>query len=448
MAYLLVGKGVKDYRVFRFSDRITIGRAETNDVVLNDVDDRLVSRRHAEIDKERNGYVLRDRSKNGTFLEGARIDSSPLVHGMKFEVVNYEITFVGDFAVANVPARAEKPHSPSADGEAGVETLVPEGSEAAAAAKLRARLEQDGIIVVSDKMLGLYRDVETVARIAVPVLILGEAGTGKEHVARTLHRYSGRKGQFVAINCSSIPEGLFESELFGSVRGAYNNAVDKPGKLELADGGTCFLDEVGDMSPASQPKLLRFIEDNQLTRLGDTRTKKIDVRLIAATNQDLKRMVEQSGFRKDFYERLACIRLGLPPLRERKEEIGALTEFFLRKFSEEYGWTVPPISPGARRLLEAYDWPGNIRQLRNALLAVSAQGKGTTIYPNDLLSVAGELADRGSVKHKGIRPMAEVEADHIREALRETGGNKAEASRLLGISRDTLYKKLKKYGMG
>ncbi len=450
MAYLVVGKEVKDYRVFRFTDRITVGRAETNDVVLSDRDDLLVSRRHADICKEREGYVLRDRSKNGTWVEGRRIDSCLLVHGTKFEIVDYEITFVDEGAVADVSHRRQKGGSRTDGGwEEGVDTLAPSGVEDDASSRLKARLREDGVVVVSEKMTGLYRDVETVARIAVPILILGEAGTGKEHVARTLHAYSGRTGRMVAINCSSIPGGLFESELFGCVKGAFNNAVDKAGKLEMAEGGTCFLDEVGDMSLESQPKLLRFIEDQEITRLGDTKTRRVDVRLIAATNQDLKGMIRRSVFRKDFYERLACIRLELPPLRERKEEIPVLMDHFLEQFSQTYGWRVPGISKSAREILEAYDWPGNIRELRNLLLAVSALVKGERITSKDLKAVTEELGQAPTTRAApGVRPIAEVEAGHIREALRETGGNKARASRLLGISRDTLYKKMKKYGIG
>ena len=447
MAYLVVGKEVKDYRVFRFSEGITLGRAETNDVVLSDRDDLLVSRRHAEICKEGEGYVLRDRSKNGTWVEGGRIDSYRLVHGTKFEIVDYEITFLDEDAVADVSLRRKGDSASDRGREEGVDTLVPSGMADEASSRLKARLREEGVVVVSEKMAGLYRDVETVARISVPILILGEAGTGKEHVARTLHAYSGRKGRMVAINCSSIPEGLFESELFGCVKGAFNNAVDKAGKLEMAEGGTCFLDEVGDMSLESQPKLLRFIEDQEITRLGDTKTRRVDVRLIAATNQDLKGMIRRSAFRKDFYERLACIRLELPALRERKEEIPVLTDYFLKRFSQMYGWPVPGISKSAREILEAYDWPGNIRELRNVVLAVSALVKGERITCKDLKAVTEELGQAPTTRAvQGVRPIAEVEAGHIREALRETEGNKARASRLLGISRDTLYKKMEKYG--
>ncbi len=194
---------------------------------------------------------------------------------------------------------------------------------------------KDETIIHSETMLRLYEDIRTIGPINVPVLILGEAGTGKELVASALHSFSNRQGTYVTLNCSAIPEGIFESELFGSVKGAFHNAVDKPGKLEMAHSGTIFLDEIGDMDLALQPKLLRFLENREITRLGDTRVKKLDVRVVAATNQDLGKMMQEKNFREDFFQRLSCFVLKVPPLRERKEDISLLINYFTNKFCQE-----------------------------------------------------------------------------------------------------------------
>jgi transcriptional regulator with PAS, ATPase and Fis domain len=294
-------------------------------------------------------------------------------------------------------------------------------------------------------MIRLYRDAKTVAGIHVPVLILGEPGVGKEHIAHAVHNYSSAEGNFIALNCSSIPEGLFESELFGSVKGAFNTAVDKPGKLELADRGTIFLDEIGDMGLSLQPKLLRFIEDHEITRLGDTKPRKVKARVVAATNQDLKAMMAQNTFREDFYQRLACIKLEVPPLRERREDIPPLSEFFLKRFSKEQGWKTPSLSPSAIKLLADYHWPGNIRELRNTLLGAMIQVGGKTIYPRHLSAVSEELREASRKPDRSFLSIEEMEKKHIEDALEQAAWNKTEAAKLLGISRDTLYNKITKY---
>jgi len=308
-------------------------------------------------------------------------------------------------------------------------------------------LAQEGIIVESDEMVALYRDVKAVAGLNVPVLIVGEAGSGKEHVAHALHNYSQASGNFIALNCSSIPEGLFESELFGCVKGAFNNAIDKPGKLELANDGTLFLDEIGDMSLVLQPKLLRFIEDKELTRLGDMKTKKVNVRIIAATNQDLKAMMQRGAFREDFFQRLACIKLNVLPLRERKKDIGPIADFFVSKFSREYHWEASRISANAMKILMQYHWPGNIRELKNVLLSVLVRVQGKTVYPRHLTAVSEDMGATAKGTSRSFLSMEDMEKRHIMEALERTDWNKAEAARLLEISRDTLYKKIRKYDL-
>jgi Nif-specific regulatory protein len=286
-----------------------------------------------------------------------------------------------------------------------------------------------------------------VAEINVPVLITGEPGTGKEKVAQALHIFSNMKGAFVPLNCSSIPEGIFESELFGSVKGAFHNAVDKPGKLELASDGTIFLDEVGDMHLSLQPKLLRFLEDKKLSRLGDTKVKTINVRVIAATNQNLKTMMGERKFREDFYQRLACVRLDIPPLRERKDDILPLTEFFLSKFSREHNLEAGRISDKAKTMLLDYHWPGNVRELGNILLNAIIRRRGKVIEADHLLA-ASEITPSPEPSPSGtFLSMQDMEKIHIKEALERTGWNKVDAAKLLGMSRDTIYKKIQKYNI-
>jgi DNA-binding NtrC family response regulator len=451
MPYLIMCKDSKDYRVFRFSNVVKIGRAESNDIVLNDLNDLAISRHHAYIEQREGRDILFDQSANGTFVDDERIERYPLSHGTVFRVLDYLFTYVEDSAAESIDQKAGDGQELSIkdqDSQA-VETLVPigdkRGDEADEKTALKNRLLQEGIIVESEKMVALYQDVQAVAGINVPVLILGEPGTGKEHVARALHNFSKVSGGFVPLNCSSVPEGIFESELFGSVRGAFHNATNKPGKLELANGGTIFLDEIGDMSLSLQPKLLRFIEDKKITRLGDTKIRKLAVRVVAATNQDLKTMMQEKTFREDFYHRLACIKLKIPPLRERKEDILPLTEFFLSKFSNEHNWRVPRISDNGMKMLMEYHWPGNIRELRNVLFNVLVHVRGKTIYPRDFAVASEEMRAIATQSTKSLISMNDMQKRHIIDALERAGWNKAKASKLLGISRDTLYRKLQKY---
>lgn len=311
---------------------------------------------------------------------------------------------------------------------------------------LKSRLAtQDETIVRSDKMVKLYEDIHTIAAINVPVFIQGEAGSGKEHVASALHAFSGRKGAYIPLNCSAIPEGIFESELFGSKKGAYHEAIDKPGKLELAEGGTLFLDEVADMSLTLQPKLLRFLENGEITRLGDTRSRRLDVRVVTATNRDVAAMIRANQFRDDLFQRLSCFTLKVPPLRERIEDIEPLTRYFLRKFSAEYNWQEPRVTDGGLQLLVQYQWPGNVRQLRNVLLRLAVQSQGRLITEREILALSEEFGAMEPARIEVFPSLEEVEKQHIKAALERAGGNISDAAALVGIARSTLYQKMKKY---
>ncbi len=312
--------------------------------------------------------------------------------------------------------------------------------------ELKNRLAvSDETIIRSEAMLKLYEDIKTIAPINVPVLILGEAGSGKELVASALHSFSRRKGAYVALNCSAIPEGIFESELFGSVKGAFHNALDKAGKLETAHNGTLFLDEIGDMGLALQPKLLRFLEDREIVRLGDTKVKKLDVRVVAATNQDLDTMMREKKFREDFFQRLSCFVLKVPPLRERKEDIAPLIHYFLKRFAQEYNWTVPALTTPVLQNMVEYSWPGNVRELRNTVLRLSVQARGKKITSDDLARISETFGEEALQKVASFPSLEEMEKKYIRKALERAGWNISDAAKMVGIARSTFYQKMKKF---
>lgn len=288
------------------------------------------------------------------------------------------------------------------------------------------------------------------------VLILGESGTGKELIARAVHKMSHRaKNPFIKVNCAAIPEELIESELFGSDRGAFTGAVrTRDGKFLQADGGTLFLDEIGDMSLAVQAKVLRALEQGEFERVGGAKTFRVDVRVIAATNKNLHAEVEQGKFREDLYFRLNVVPLTAPPLRERREDIPALAEHFLNAYADENGFLPKTLSVEARDLLLQYDWPGNIRELKNLVERLSIMVSGDTIYPGDLPTLDGMTIPKQSSTFpdlgagKTLRQVREaVERHYIAEALVRHKGNVTRASSALGIERTNLHKKIKQYDL-
>ena len=288
------------------------------------------------------------------------------------------------------------------------------------------------------------------------VLVLGESGTGKELIARAVHKMSHRaKNSFVKVNCAAIPEELIESELFGSDRGAFTGAVKtRDGKFLQADGGTLFLDEIGDMSLSVQAKVLRALEQGEFERVGGAKTFRVDVRVIAATNKNLHAEVEQGKFREDLYFRLNVVPLTAPPLRERREDIPALAEHFLKAYAEENGFLPKALSAEARDLLLQYDWPGNIRELKNLVERLSIMVSGDTIYPENLPTLDGMTIPRQPDSFpdlgagKTLRQVREaVERHYIAQALARHRGNVTRASNALGIERTNLHKKIKQYDL-
>ena len=318
--------------------------------------------------------------------------------------------------------------------------------------ELQQRLDvllQQGIAIGSSpafrRMMML---VDQVADSSATVLIQGESGTGKEIVAKTIHaRSARRKGPFVAVNCAALPETLLESELFGYEKGAFTGAAGrKEGRFELADGGTLFLDEVADLSPVTQPKILRVLQEGEFERLGGTRTIRVDVRVVAATNQDLAQMVREKRFREDLYYRLNVITINVPPLRERREDIHVLAQHFLRMYAAKNNRKLEGFTDEALRRLEAYAWPGNVRELENVIergvvLARSAQMDVADLPPE----IAGATPlPEGVLSVRIGTPLAEVEQRLLEETLRVTKGNKTLTARLLGIDPRTVSRKLER----
>jgi len=320
-------------------------------------------------------------------------------------------------------------------------------------ASLRERLGDAEPLGDSPAWRAVMETVRRVAPTSATVLFTGESGTGKEVAARALHRLSGRKGEFVAVHAAALPAELLESELFGHARGAFSGAVkDKPGFFERADGGTLFLDEIGELPQATQVKLLRVLQEGETVRLGETKPRRLDLRLAAATNSDLKAAVGSGKFRDDLYYRLAVVTVELPPLRERGEDVPLLTGHFLRRAAAAHGMPPRRFSPEAERRLAGYAWPGNVRELSNLCERLVILGRGEEIAPEEL---PVEMTGTGSADWPPSPPwgmgldeaLESLERKMLRRALAEAGGVAQRAAKILGIGRGAMQYKLKKYGL-
>ncbi|MEJ2008048.1 MAG: sigma-54 dependent transcriptional regulator [Acidobacteriota bacterium] len=325
------------------------------------------------------------------------------------------------------------------------------------------RYQFENIVAKSAGMQEVLATVERVAPTNSTVLLGGESGVGKDMIARAIHQHSRRvSGPFVKINCTAIPENLLESELFGYEKGAFTGAITaKPGKFELADKGTIFLDEIGDMPGSLQAKLLRVLQEREFERLGGTKTIKVDVRVVAATNQDLRAALEQGTFREDLYYRLNVVPISIPPLREHKEDIPYLVDHFIQRYAESSGNPIEGITPAAMKLLMDFHWPGNVRELENILERAVVMAAGSNIDVDDIrLDVAAPATSRAGVEPSSMAANGSVlpllpegtsleqfEDRIIKEALERAGGNKSQAARLLGLSRNALRYRLSKMGV-
>jgi DNA-binding NtrC family response regulator len=308
----------------------------------------------------------------------------------------------------------------------------------------------ENIIGQSARMRQIFELVTRVSDLAVNVLILGESGTGKEMIARAIHQNSARaENSFIPINCAAIPETLLESELFGYVRGAFTDAhKDRRGLFQAAKGGVLFLDEISEIPLSLQAKLLRVIEDKEVRPLGANQGEKVDVRLVSACNRDLERLVQEGRFRQDLYYRLNVIRIDLPPLRERAEDIPILIEHFMRKFGNQSRRHLDGVEPEALAALTRYPWPGNVRELEHTIERAVLLGKRALIGLEDLPSSFAGRSDEVFPVAEAVAKsytLRDLERDYIMRVMETTNGNKTEAARILGVDRTTLYRKLEEY---
>ena len=312
-------------------------------------------------------------------------------------------------------------------------------------AKLESELRDKrfgDIIGACPSMREVYRKLEKVAATDISVLITGETGTGKELVAREVHRRSARaSGPFVTINCGAIPENLIESELFGHIRGAFTGAVmDRPGKFHIADGGTLFLDEIGELPLNLQVKLLRVLQERVVMRVGSSKPEKVDIRIVAATNRDLEQMVKEGTFREDLYYRLNVVNLWLPPLRDRGDDVLIIAKVLLSKYAEEFQSPVRGFNPAAIQAIKKYTWPGNIRQLQNLIKKALVLCENKLLGPDDL--------DLGASAESGIMPLEKAKEDfqrrYVLEVLERNGGNRTQTARDLGVDPRTIFRYLEK----
>ena len=315
--------------------------------------------------------------------------------------------------------------------------------------RLRRRTESrcslGSLVGRSPAMLSLYGQIEQVAPASTTVIILGESGTGKEVTAREVHNHSSRRGgPFIAVSCATIPSTLLESELFGWTRGAFTGAsASRAGLFEAADGGTLLLDEIVAATTRAQLGLLRVLQEREVRRIGSTESRKVDVRVIAATNADLEKAIEEGAFRTDLYYRLNGVTLRLPPLRERPEDIPLLAEHFLCRYHDKLRRPARTLSPRAQELLCGYHWPGNVRELEHVIERAAIFASREIVRPRDLPESIQHA--RSGFAAIGLGPLEDIERNHIRDVLLHTNGNKLKAARILRIPRASLYRRIEKY---
>jgi len=413
-ALFVVNRGRDEGKEMVLQDpRVTIGTLPENSLVLTDA---TVSRQHAIVEETAKGYLLRDLdSSNGTFLNGVRVREGYLAAGSVIRLGQTEMTF------SPLEERLEN---------------------------LRSSADRFGALIGSSPpMKEVYGILERIAPTDVTVLLEGETGTGKELAARAIHANSRRaNGPFIVFDCGAVAPNLIESELFGHEKGAFTDAVKaRQGAFELADNGTIFLDEIGELSLDLQPKLLRALDQRETKRVGADKPIAMNVRVISATNKDLEKEVKAGRFREDLYYRLSVVRMTMPPLRKRKEDIETIAVHALAGISSEINRTISGLSPEAATALASYSWPGNVRELKNVLGRAAALSDSGRIEPKDLFLSQGKKTD--TLEGLGGKTLEEIEKAAIHATLKSVNGNKTEAAKVLGIAYSTLYEKMKKYRM-
>ncbi len=396
---------------------MTCGRSNVNDLVL---DDHSLSASHFSLEFDSHGLRLNDRSStNGTWLRGARVSEVWVSPGAKFTAGDYQFEILGTESVQVSVLTTPRFH---------------------------------GMLGESSAMREIFARIVRLAGTDLDLFVEGETGTGKEMVARALHAESPRADQpFVVLDCAWLSNALAEESIFGHVKGAYTQAhEDSPGCFEVADGGTLFLDEIGELPLELQLRQLRVLDRREVQRLGERRWRKVDVRVVAATNRDLRQMVGDGSFREDLYYRLVEETIRLPPLRSRDSDIDYIADGLLERFSQERGITLS-LSEDARIALRRHSWPGNVRELENCMERAVALTRGPRIEPADLPAKVREQQERPVVAAtddpEDLPTLEQLERRYIGRVLKLCGGNKSRTARILGMERRTLYRRLDKYGM-
>ena len=423
----------------------TIGRQDGSDLQLFDA---AVSRRHCELRRGDDGWEICDAgSIHGTFVNGVPVGRQVLAHGDYLQVSHTVLLFLSSPDASDDAASDERGSRLAAAStvewrpdEPGAERRITGVREFGAA---------HGLVGESPAMGDLLDFLARVGPVDSTVLLRGESGTGKELVARALHRVSPRsEGPFVAINCASLSDTLLESELFGHERGAFTGAVErKTGKLETAHDGTLFLDEVGEMPAAVQARLLRVLQERRFERVGGTQPIEVDVRLVAATNRDLETAIRQGGFRDDLYYRLNVIAYTLPPLRDRRQDVPLLARHFAARHGERLHRVGVGLEPATLSALVAYDWPGNVRQLSNAIERALVLGDGEMIRPEDLPDEVLDQDSSGILRSDYQTALRDTKKRLLSTALAESDGNAAEAARQLGLHPNSFRRLMRQLGL-
>ncbi len=418
---------------------LRIGRGPEADLQLPDPS---VSRLHARIFRVGEQYFLSDASRNGTFVDNDRISQLPLQTGQIFRIGPYRIHFQNfetGRPIADIPTMIDGnfPHPQS---------TIRSFAEARPAAPVHPL----GIVGRSPGIQGLLQDIRKVATSDVPVLIEGETGCGKELVSRGVHDQSARRGRpFVVVNCGAISAELIESELFGHEKGAFTGATSqRKGAFEIADSGTIFLDEIGELPLSLQPKLLRILEQKEIKRVGGNETILTDVRILAATNRNLREEIKLKTFRDDLYFRISAITLNIPPLRERREDIPLVARHFIEMMQPVGARPVPGLSDDAAAFLSMQEWPGNVRELRNAVQRAVVMSEGDSLSSHDFSFLrAFDSPDANFGPDESLSRWEQSEKNSLQAELIRQQWNKTATARSLGIAKSTLFEKLKKYAI-
>ncbi len=416
---------------------VRIGRGADADLLLPDPS---VSRLHARIFRVGEQYFLADTSRNGTYVDGKRVTQAILEGGQAFRIGPYNIHFLRE-------RQSRGPDPPTVAHESSPDAGAPSVPASPSAPVLS---DTFGIEGKSPSINRLIENVRRVASSDLPVLVEGETGSGKELVSRGIHDASERRNRpFVVVNCGAISPELIESELFGHEKGSFTGATaQRRGAFEIAHGGTIFLDEIGELPLALQPKLLRALEQKEIKRVGGNETILVDVRVIAATNRNLREEMAKKTFRDDLYFRLGTITLQVPSLRERREDIVPIARLFLADAASRANRRPPDLSGAAAEFLASHEWPGNVRELRNAIQRAVVMGEGPSLLPGDFsFLLPAEPARADVAVDPQLSRWEQTEKNSILAELARQGWNKTRTARELGIAKSTLFEKLKKYGI-